>query len=203
MKKVIRNSRAQMQISFGMIFSILLIIVFVAFAFFGIKKFLEVQEKIVVKNFINNLNNDLEKMWKSSRGSQEAIYVLPKKIEEVCFRNDEKENIYFISEKKFEGGLLKYINYETTLGNKEKLCIPAKNREVFLIIKKDYSEELVTIESPIIQNKAISECTSKASLKCYNGNVYWYDSCNNRETRNQYCTSHQECVNGECIEINV
>jgi uncharacterized protein (UPF0333 family) len=88
MKKVIRNSRAQMQISFGMIFSILLIIVFVVFAFFGIKKFLEVQDKIVVKNFINNLNNDLEKMWKSSRGSQEAIYVFPNKIEEVCFIND-------------------------------------------------------------------------------------------------------------------
>jgi len=196
------KNKAQMQISFGMIFSILLIVIFVVFAFFGIKKFIEVQDKILVKNFISDLNNDLEKMWKSSKGSQEVIYVLPKKIQEVCFRNDEKENLYFISENKLEGGLLKYINYETTLDN-NKLCIPARNREVFLIIKKDYNEEFVTIVSPFVQQTETLECTSHASLKCYNGNVYWYNSCNHRETRKQYCTSDQECVNGECIEIGV
>jgi hypothetical protein len=70
MKRVCKNSKkkAQMEISFGMIFSILLIVIFIAFAFFGIKKFLEVHNEILSKKFIDDVNADITKMWKSSRG---------------------------------------------------------------------------------------------------------------------------------------
>ena len=41
-------------------------------------------------------------------------------------------------------------------------------------------------------------CTPHASKKCYNGDVYWYDSCGAREGRFDDCGSGEDCVNGAC-----
>jgi len=40
------EKRGQLKLSFGMIFSIILIIVFLGFAFFGIQKFMDYQKSI-------------------------------------------------------------------------------------------------------------------------------------------------------------
>ena len=90
------DKKAQLKISFGMIFSIILIIFFVAFAFFGIRKFLGVHDEITSEKLIDDLNNDIEKMWKSSRGSQEVSYNVPRDVKSVCIKDDEYENIYFL-----------------------------------------------------------------------------------------------------------
>lgn len=43
-------------------------------------------------------------------------------------------------------------------------------------------------------------CESHDSKKCYGGHVYWYDACNSREERYDYCPPATEtCSNGECI----
>ena len=36
-------------------------------------------------------------------------------------------------------------------------------------------------------------CTTKADYKCYGGEIWWYNSCGNREIVKEYCTS---CVSG-------
>jgi len=76
--------RGQMKISFGMIVSVILIIVFISFAFFAIGKFLDLQRSVEVGQFTNNLQFDIDKIWKS-QGAQEVEYRLPSKIEKVCF----------------------------------------------------------------------------------------------------------------------
>jgi uncharacterized protein (UPF0333 family) len=145
------KNKAQMEISFGMIFSILLIIVFIAFAFFGIKKFMEVQNEILGKKFIDDLNTDIEKMWKSSRGSQELTYTLPSKVKSVCFGEknieyeDDSYNVYYLPEKLFDNGKLNYVNFEKTLKGKDEICFEVENRKVSFVISKDYGEDLVTI----------------------------------------------------------
>jgi len=42
-------------------------------------------------------------------------------------------------------------------------------------------------------------CTSHYSSACYNGDVYWYDSCEVREEIKYDCTNTQICLNGQCV----
>jgi hypothetical protein len=131
--------------SFGMIFSIILIIVFLAFAIYAIIKFLELQESIKITQFESNLQSDIDKMWRSSQGSQKLEYSLPKKITAVCFIDDEFQNMIFNSEKIIPGKKINNIDIAKTIGAEEQLCVPNVKEKVSLIIKKDYGEALVTI----------------------------------------------------------
>src|SRR3989344_9488004 len=87
------RKRGQMKLSFGMIFSIFLIIIFLGFAFYVIPKFLGFQDSLKVGTFIKDFQDDIDKMWKSAQGSQKVEYLLPKEIIRVCF--DEKNRLYF------------------------------------------------------------------------------------------------------------
>lgn len=141
------DKRGQLKISFGMIFSIVLIIIFLSLVFFGIKKFIYIQEGILTKKFVSDLNEDIEKMWRSSSGSQKLNYMLPNKAESVCFKQGEEDNpdnVYF-SSGYFDSGRLVHIDYIKTLNNQDELCIPIENREVSFVIDKIYGETLVTI----------------------------------------------------------
>ena len=75
----------QVKLSFGMIFSIILIIIFLVFAFYVIGKFLDMKGSVEAGKFIGSLQTDVDKMWKSSQGSQELEYSVPSGIEQVCF----------------------------------------------------------------------------------------------------------------------
>ena len=84
-KRNLLNKKAQMQISFGMIFSIILIIFFLAFAFFGIRAFLSVQGSGETAKFLNDFQSDAEKVWKSAQSSENEEYTLPDERSFVCF----------------------------------------------------------------------------------------------------------------------
>ena len=79
------NKRGQMKISFGMIFSIILIVTFLSFAGYGIMKFLNFQKTIQVGQFTEDLQNDIDRIWQGSQGSAEEKYYLPDRIQYVCF----------------------------------------------------------------------------------------------------------------------
>lgn len=83
-----KEKRGQLKLSFGMIFSIILIIAFLVFAFYAIQKLLSAQSSLKESQFIDNLQNDVDTLWKSSQGSQENTYSLNKGIEKVCFIDD-------------------------------------------------------------------------------------------------------------------
>ena len=129
-----------MKLSFGMIFSIFLIIVFLAFAFYVIPKFLNLQENITIKKFIDDFQNDVDKMWKSAQGSQEVEYSLPTEIEEICFRNSE---LYF--KPIGVGGDSDYTEIEH-LDVTDGFCIESVYGKIKMTIKKDFDEVLVRIE---------------------------------------------------------
>jgi len=101
-----QKKRAQMQLSFGMIFSIILIIFFVAIAFYAIKVLLNTQNTMNISKFKSDLQNDVDKIWKSSKTSQEIQYLLPSKIKKVCFADfsnpaTKNEKIYNESKRYF------------------------------------------------------------------------------------------------------
>tara|TARA_Y100000031_G_scaffold25620_1_gene27593 strand:- start:19 stop:513 length:495 start_codon:yes stop_codon:yes gene_type:complete len=160
--------RGQMKLSFGMIFSIILIIIFVSFAFFAIQKFLDIQNSVQVGKFANDFQLDIDKIWRGSQGSKEKEYFLPKKITHVCFidySSDEKgnneifydeleqsyyenENLFFYpigSAQGINGKEMKNIDLEKITESENPFCIKNINGKINLIIKKDFSETLVTI----------------------------------------------------------
>jgi hypothetical protein len=147
-KRGIKN-KGQMQLSFGTIFSIILIIIFIAFAIYGISKFLGVSKAAQVGKFESDFQSDINTMWKSTQGSQVVKYALPNKIEQVCFADGEFENMYFLPSGNYDGYTFKNIDITETIKSStskpKKLCIETSDGEISLTIKKDYNENLVTI----------------------------------------------------------
>ena len=144
MKKKYDN-QGQMAMSFGMIFSIILIVVFLVFAFYGIKKFLDLQKEVQIKSFVNDLQNDVERMQKSFDGVQERNYVVPQKVEKVCFVNEDK-NFQLLGEKYSDIRKLEGINIEKILGNEEEYCISNNNGKIKIKLEINFGETLVTIK---------------------------------------------------------
>jgi len=139
------KKRAQLKISFGMIFSIILIIVFLAIAFYGIKFFLNMQKDMQIKQFESSLQGDVNKMQKSTKGTVNPEYVLPKKIKQVCFKDEEDENLFFESDDFIEPVKIKNINIEKIIEQENPFCIENIDGKINLTIKKDYGELLVMI----------------------------------------------------------
>lgn len=138
------EKRGQMKLSFGMIFSIILIIVFIAFAFYAIQKFLKLKNTMEVGQFVNNLQSDIDKIWRSSQGSQEVKYFLSSKIESVCFVEREYENLIFRSKDFIEGQKIGHIDIEKITEDGD-FCIENVKGKVKMMLEKDYGEALVTI----------------------------------------------------------
>lgn len=160
-----------MKLSFGMIFSIILIIIFLSFAFFAIKNFLSLGNSAQIAKFANNLQTDIDKAWKGTKSSQEKEYVLPSKIEYVCFANysnypdsprgafaeyytrlhryyDYNQNMFFYPVESAEGLNSKKIdNIDlakiTTENN--PYCIKNDEGKIKILIEKKYGEALVTL----------------------------------------------------------
>ena len=163
------NKRGQMKLSFGMIFSVILIVIFLAFSVFAIQKFLEIQDAAQVSKFSSNLQEDIDKIWRGSQGSIEKEYTIPKGVTYVCFTDYssgkkgkyivvydsllqtyfEKENFFFYP---LGSGLglnskeVKHIDLEKTTENENPFCIENLDNKLKLIIKKNFGEVLVTIE---------------------------------------------------------
>lgn len=159
--------RGQMQLSFGMIFSIILIIFFLTFAFFGLRTFLGVQDSGKTVKFMNDLQSDIEKVWKSSQSSQEKEYILPEKNSYVCFVDFESsargskasiydelkradygvENMVFypVDFEGRESAEIMYIDLDAMTESENPFCLENIDGKIRLRLTKDFSDSLVTI----------------------------------------------------------
>lgn len=138
------SKKAQMKLSFGMIFSIILIVIFIAFAFYAILKFLDLQDSVKIAQFSDDLQYDIDKVWKGSQSEREVDYSLPTKIKSVCFKDDNYENLVFRSDKFIERNKIEHINI-TKITKDGEFCVENINGKVRMIIKKEYGDALVTI----------------------------------------------------------
>ena len=160
-----------MKLSFGMIFSIILIIIFISFSFVAIKKFLTLGDVAQISKFTADLQNDINRAWKGSQSSQEKEYRLPTKIEFICFANysnypsgerreykeyfselkqfhQEYENLFFYPVGSSEGSNskeIKNINLNEIVKRDNPFCIKNDKGKITLRIVKQYGEDLVTI----------------------------------------------------------
>jgi hypothetical protein len=160
--------RGQIKLSFGMIFSIILIIVFVSFAFYAIQKFLSLGHAAQIAKFINDFQSDIDKIWRGSQASQTKEYFLPSKIKFVCFTDYlnnalgrkrgffdelkqnffENENIFFYpvgSAEGFDATEIKHINLSKITKDENPYCIENIEGKLQIVLKKEYGEALVTV----------------------------------------------------------
>jgi hypothetical protein len=129
-----------------MIFSIILIIVFLAFGFYAIKKFIDLQSSVQIENFLRDFQNDVNTMWKSREGSQEIAYPLPSKISAVCFKDDEFQNLEFVSNQLLSGDLIENIDIAKITLEEDPYCIQTLKGKITLKIVKEFGETLVSVE---------------------------------------------------------
>ena len=143
------KQKGAMELSFGMIFSIILIIIFIAFAIYGVTKFLNLQKNIQTKTFANDLNFDIDKLWKS-QGSQPVTYSVPGNVDKVCFSDDEFEkdiNMEIRGEKSIETYNIKHATLSEDFSKGQGgNCISIEKGKIALQLEKEYKEILVTIK---------------------------------------------------------
>jgi len=168
-----RGKFGQMKLSFGMIFSIMLIIIFLVFGFYVISKFLDMKSSVEVGKFVDNLQNDITKMWGSSQGAQEETYTLPIKIESVCFVDfysssrgnediykklkqvyDNEQNFFFYPVGSGEGldavnlkcrDEINCLNIKEITKTQNPFCIESEKGKIKLTIKKNFNDAQVVI----------------------------------------------------------
>ncbi|MBI2630299.1 hypothetical protein HYW76_04295 [Candidatus Pacearchaeota archaeon] len=102
-----RGKTGQIQISFGMIFSIILIIAVIAVAFYAITKFLCVKKSAEVGLFKEELQNEINRARGGAETSETFDGNLPVSIKKVCFFDSSKPAIG--KDKELEKELKKYM----------------------------------------------------------------------------------------------
>jgi len=135
----------QMEISFGMIFSIILVIFFLAFGFYAITKFIELQQSVQIETFLDDFQEDINAIWKSPQGSQSRTYVLPTKITAVCLTDDPDINLEFTSKEIIPGDYIKNLNIENIIAEEDPFCVDNIKGKINFVISKEYGETLVSV----------------------------------------------------------
>lgn len=159
--------KGQIQLSFGMIFSIIIIIATVAVAFYIISHFLSLNKCTQISFFYDDLQKTVDRMWTSDAASQTLSVDMPGDIESVCFGTlnqvaatgfkDEQDalkdryikidkNVFIYPSRKACDGNLGYfgLKHAQTAGN-QFFCVPVKNGKLNLKLSKGNFDALVTV----------------------------------------------------------
>jgi len=163
-----KGMKGQLKLSFGMIFSIIMIIIFLIFAFYGIKTFLRIQNTTQTGKFLNDIQSDIDRIWKSAESSETKEYNLPSKINYACFIDfsisakgensllyNELKKTYYGDENLIFYPLFGYSNMDSTeikninlteiIKDENPFCIENTNGKVKLSLIKKLNEAQVTI----------------------------------------------------------
>jgi hypothetical protein len=137
-----RGKKAQIKISFGMIFSIFLIVAFLAFGFGVIYKFLGLMESAKTADFVNDFQNDVDTLWKSTMGANPGSYTLPSKVQKVCLAD------FSIPSKGKNSELIRDLNMDYS-GNENLFLYPSRGLDLSSFeIKHLDLEKIVQNENP-------------------------------------------------------
>ncbi|MEK6928854.1 MAG: hypothetical protein AABW65_02785 [Nanoarchaeota archaeon] len=159
------RKKGQIQLSFGVIFSIIIVIATLAVAGYVLIKFVSIGKDATCKIFYSNLQSKIDNAWNEDVSSDVYTYELPKEIEKVCFGNhtavitDNKDRDAYnkIKEKaRAESNMAFYpldkVCKDSTFTYQLKhvkinefFCVPVLNGEASVKIIKESREALVKI----------------------------------------------------------
>lgn len=163
------EKRGQFQISFGMIFSMFLIVIFLVVAFVVINNFLNLQGEVEERQVIKNLNDEVKQISQSTTSANEKPFVGDlgdTKITHACFfdskgakkgafveqyeefswqETDEEHNLYFYprEESYVYSSEIKLVNMTYFKAN--PYCVSVQDGKFALKLSKNIGEVLVRI----------------------------------------------------------
>ncbi len=159
--------KGQLQMSFGMIFSIIIIIATVAVGAYVIMHFISLSECTKISLFYSSMQGEASKAWEGDMTQKIFKGELPSKFDKVCIGNlslsspkayeNEYENL-----KRFSGQNKNLFLYplSTSCGSDKSLfklehiqsvqlfCVPVKSGSTSIKISKDTSDSLVKLSAP-------------------------------------------------------
>ena len=145
MKKM--GEKGQLELSFGMIFSIILIIIFIAFAFWAIMKFVGIGDEAKTAKFLGEFQRDIDTLWPGTQGTQQVSYNLPTKIEKLCIDRDSYLSFYPLgSGDQLDPKKINNIDVSATTSKENPFCVNNIDGKVNLKIRKDFNKALVILE---------------------------------------------------------
>lgn len=174
MEKLSKNKKAEVfGMSFGMIFSIILIVFFIIIAGIAVNAFLKWQKEAQIGLFIKELQNEAAIAFASpdyDNSGKPFKSSLPSGVEEVCFINmssaikdasNVEKMVYDYAKKQTHtasNNLFIYApekNYKTKwasvkkidLSQKNPICIPVKNGAVSIKIKRTFDYPLLIVSA--------------------------------------------------------
>lgn len=163
------EKKGEFQLSFSMIFSIIVIIAIIGIAFYVITYFLSLSKCTEVGLFYDDFKKHIDRAWRASiHEDSNALKdsTLPSSIEFVCFGNHtqtpldkykkqynyfrgyEDENFFLYPANKACDGELSALKLEH-VRTENFFCVPVKNNRIKIKTIKDYSDSLVTIQDEI------------------------------------------------------
>lgn len=117
------KKKGQLEISFGMIFSIIIIIATVVTAFYVIRYFLDLNKCSDASGFYDGLQGEVTKAWNSRLYSGDYEGKLPSNIQYVCFWN----NTYAITTGKFKTQYTAVKEYTSIVEKKNVYLYPPES----------------------------------------------------------------------------
>ena len=164
--RFMERKRGSIELSFNMIFSIIVIIALIGVAFYAISSFLDISKCAKIGIFYNDFQDRIDKAWRGSLTKDSFTGNLPNSIENVCFGNLSVGVGRQFREQYEE--LSVYAGYEANTflypGTKacdstslhrsikhinagEFFCVPVENGEVSIKISKESGDALVRVLS--------------------------------------------------------
>ncbi|MDD5191574.1 MAG: hypothetical protein PHH54_02905 [Candidatus Nanoarchaeia archaeon] len=174
MNKRGNNKKAQQVfgMSFGVIFSIILIVFILAVAIIAITHFLDLKKCAQISMFKEDIQTNVDKAWNSDKFTDpgNVPYSLPSNLDYVCFANlsnpfrgeDAERDIYSdIMLYEFSKGNMflypiekscdtpfaniKHLDINQMTESKNPYCIPVKKGKITIKINKEFNEGLVKL----------------------------------------------------------
>lgn len=158
------RKKAQMEISFGFIFAIIVIAAIIAVAVYVIIHFLNLSKCSQTGLFYSDLQGEIDKAWAGSMTSKQFSGTLPSNLKSVCFGSLKSNPISdFIAEqnelKKFQNLDKNVFLYPNTKACSAQLsnyklehikvdrffCVPVSSGKVSIKISKNETDALVTL----------------------------------------------------------
>jgi hypothetical protein len=167
MRKI--GDKGQLELSFGMIFSILLIITFITIAGYVLYKFVDFGKGANVNLFVQELQESIDKLWAAPQGTQDLTWSLDDSVTQICFvdfskpsnnnrelyqelsrfSDDPKINMFLYpivgGSGNNAGRAIEHVNISSTTAQKNPYCIPNSGK-MTVTIKKSFNEALVTVQ---------------------------------------------------------
>ena len=157
-----KSSKGQINMSFGLIFSVILVVIFIVFAFYAIKTFLGFENNAKTEKFFSDFQSDVTRIWNNGKFSSETDqYAVPSGITMVCVADLEssargknsgiyeelkavysgEQNVFFYPVK-LDTTYSRHINYldvQSIVAEENPFCIKTNSGKVSFVLKKESS----------------------------------------------------------------